>query len=800
MQIKFLLVSAVILLVLTNNQPATAQLTLPAGFSQVLVAPGITAPTTMAVAPDGRFFIAQQNGVLKVLKHDTLLSQPFITLNVNIDGERGLLGVVCDPDFATNQYIYLCYSVPTGEFNRVSRFTASGDTVVPGSEFVLLDLDTLIANYHGGGHLDFGPDGKLYIAAGDNGRSWKSQDLNSYLGKILRINKDGSTPVDNPFFGIAKTERIWAYGFRNPFTYSFEPGTGRAFVDDVGDTTWEEINDMTLGGGNYGWPHAEGFSSDTSYDNPFFAYHHGPAIDQGCAITGGTFFNPDTTNYPAIYRDHYFYIDYCGNYINMISLTTPPVWSNFGTNIANYSVGLMTGPDGNLYFLSRNNEALYKIAYTTVPSPVVVNQPQSQTISVNYPVTFSVSASGTPPFSYQWRKDTTILPNDTLSSLTIPAVAFSDSGDYNVIVMNAFGSDTSNNAHLTVTSNQPPHGVINLPLPNTYYTAGDIITFDGSATDPEDGVLQDSAFAWAVVFHHEQHVHPGPNAGSGIHSGTFPIANVGEISPDVFYRLYLIVHDSQGAIDSQYVDLLPRLSQMIITTQPPGLSLNLDGQPMISPDTVIGVEGMYRMIEAPVSQSYGQTTMVFTHWSNGGPLTQTFTTPVNDSSWTAYYDSLQLSYTLANDTLLCTTDTLVLDAGSNYSTYAWTDGSVNEFLYLYSSVADTITVGVTVTDSNGAAGNDSVTVIFDVCNATQQLPIGAISIYPVPSTGEITVGEVREDYFLSVIDLTGRPLVNREFVPANKSRKIHLQPGIYSLVFSTKNDVVLYRKNVVVIR
>ena len=165
MQIKSFPIVAALLIVFAISNLTNAQISFPAGFNQVLVAPGIIGATTMANAPDGRFFIAQQNGLLLVVKNNTLLSKPFISLNVNTNGERGLLGVAFDPAFTTNQYIYLCYTIANGDFNRVSRFTASGDTVVPGSEVIIIELDSLIANYHGGGHLQFGPDGKLYIAA-----------------------------------------------------------------------------------------------------------------------------------------------------------------------------------------------------------------------------------------------------------------------------------------------------------------------------------------------------------------------------------------------------------------------------------------------------------------------------------------------------------------------------------------------------------------------------------------------------------------------------------------------------------
>ncbi|MBK6840360.1 MAG: PQQ-dependent sugar dehydrogenase [Bacteroidetes bacterium] len=799
MQIKSLLIISTFLMSLFTSTLSNAQVILPSGFNEVLVAPGITGPTTMSMSPDGRFFIAQQNGLLRVVKNDTLLAQPFIALNVNIDGERGLLGVVCDPNFAVNQYIYLCYSVPNGAFNRVSRFTASGDTVVPGSEVVVIDLDTLIANYHGGGHLDFGPDGKLYIAAGENGRPLLSQNLDSYLGKILRINSDGTVPTDNPFPGPAKRQRVGAYGLRNPFTFSFQPNTGRMFLNDVGEITWEEINDATVGGHNFGWPSAEGFSTDTAFENPYFDYIHGTLAGQGCAITGGAFFNPSTTDYPVAYQDKYYYIDYCGNWIDMITLNGSPVRSNFASNIANYAVGLLAGIDGNLYYLSRNNEALYKIAYSNVSTPIVVNQPLSQTISVGFPVTFTVTASGASPLSYQWRKGTVDILGETATSFTIPSVAFSDSGNYNVVVTNSFGDTTSLDAHLTVIADQPPQGVINLPAPNSFYRAGDVISFDGTASDPEDGVLPDSMFNWVVEFHHDTHVHPGPLAGSGIHSGTFTIPNTGETSTIVYYRLYLIVHDSNGLIDSTHVDLFPRLSTFTLNTQPQGLSIDLDGQPHLTPYIVSSIEGMYRTINAPYTQNLGQTPVYFTNWNNGGTQSQTFTTPLNDTAWTAIYDSLQLAYSLGPDTLICTTDTFVLDAGSNYTTFAWTDGSVNELLSLHSSVADTIAIGVTVTDANGLTGNDSINVIFDICSGVGTNQIEGISIYPVPSTGDVTISSLKENYLLRVVDMTGKIIIQDELVSANHTRKLHLQVGIYSIILTTPDHRLLYRKNVAVL-
>ncbi|HKG69972.1 MAG TPA: PQQ-dependent sugar dehydrogenase [Segetibacter sp.] len=266
--------------------------TLPDGFSQVLVANGISNPTLMSFAPDGRLFVAQQSGALRVIKNGVLLSKPFIKLTVNSSGERGLLGIAFDPAFSSNSYIYLYYTVSSGSNNRISRFTASGDIVIPGSERVILNLDPLSsATNHNGGTMQFGKDGKLYIGVGDNANSANAQNLDTYHGKILRINSDGSVPAGNPYTtGSAQRQRVWEFGMRNPFTLAIQPVTGRIFVNDVGQNTWEEVNDCTTGGLNYGWPLAEGLSTDSRYTNPIYTYGHGSGIGLGCSISGGTFF------------------------------------------------------------------------------------------------------------------------------------------------------------------------------------------------------------------------------------------------------------------------------------------------------------------------------------------------------------------------------------------------------------------------------------------------------------------------------------------------------------------------------
>jgi glucose/arabinose dehydrogenase len=342
----------------------------PPDFSQVQVANGLTNPTFIAFSPDGRIFVSEQGGSLRIIKNGSLLPAPFLTLSVNSSGERGLLGVAFDPDFVSNNFIYVYYTATTPVIhNRISRFTANGDLVVAGSELIVLDLDPLsAATNHNGGSMEFGPDGKLYIGVGENANPANSQNLDTYLGKVLRINSDGTVPAGNPFTtGSNQRLRIWAYGLRNPFTITFDPHTGKLYINDVGQNTWEEINEGTTGGNNYGWPAAEGISSNPAFTNPIHSYIHTGSGETGCAITGGTFFNPAGTNYPASYTGNYFFIDLCSNWIYRLSFAGNAVTSiNFATGIAGSPVSLVTGNDGNLYFISRNDNAVYKIIYTPV--------------------------------------------------------------------------------------------------------------------------------------------------------------------------------------------------------------------------------------------------------------------------------------------------------------------------------------------------------------------------------------------------------------------------------------------------
>ena len=620
--------------------PLSAQY--PAGFSQVLVANGISNPTVMAFSPDGRIFVAQQNGVLRIIKNNVLLGTPFISLSVNSSGERGLIGITFDPNFASNQYVYLYYTVSSGSNNRISRFTANGDVALAGSEVVILNLDPLSgATNHNGGTMEFGPDGKLYVGIGENANTSFSQNLDTYHGKVIRINADGTIPVGNPYpTGTLQRRSLWSTGLRNPYTLNFQPGTGKLFVNDVGQSTWEEINDATNPGLNFGWPATEGATSNPLYTSPVYAYQHGGGLNRGCAITGGAFFNPSSTNYPSQYIGLYFYIDFCNNWIDQLTFNgSTATRSNFAANIAGSPVGIVTGTDGNIYFLSRSNNAVYKIIYTTSTSPTITAQPQSISVSQGSTATFSITATGTATLAYQWRKNNVDISGANAASFSISNTSTADNGNYSVFVSNGSGNATSNNAVLSVTTaNTAPNASIFLPGTGNTYAGSDVVIYEGSGFDVEDGNLPPSAYTWNVKFFHDQHNHPGPIIASGVSSGTFTIPNSGETATNVFYRIYLTVTDSQGASNSDSVDVAPRLSNLNFATNPTGLRILLDGQPVLTPTSIASVEGIIRTIGVEPQQTVSNgLTYNFLSWSNAGAQSQTFATPMADLNLTANF-------------------------------------------------------------------------------------------------------------------------------------------------------------------
>jgi glucose/arabinose dehydrogenase len=319
--------------------------------------------TAFVQSSDGRIFVAEQGGRVRVVKNGRLLALPFVSLSVDDHGERGLIGITLHPDFPATPYVYVHYTTRNGGVhNRISRFAALGDITL-GFEERLVDLPELSnATNHNGGALHFGADGKLYVGVGDNANRDQAPDLSSPFGKLLRFNADGSIPGDNPFHasqtGLARA--IWAYGLRNPFTFAVQPGTGRLYINDVGEDTWEEIN-LGTAGANFGWPATEGPTGAAGVTAPLFAYRHVPASPPGsgtggfflgASIAGGAFYPSSGGSFPAGYRGNYFFGDYVNRFVGRLDAANGNAAYAFAT-LQDNPVDVLVGQDGALYVLTR---------------------------------------------------------------------------------------------------------------------------------------------------------------------------------------------------------------------------------------------------------------------------------------------------------------------------------------------------------------------------------------------------------------------------------------------------------------
>jgi len=633
--------------------PVSAASFVDTKFQEELYASGLYWPTAMAFAPDGRLFVTEQIGRLRIIKNlngtPTLLPTPFLTVPVDTTAERGLLGVAFDPNFQTNNYVYVYYTAKTPTIhNRVSRFTAAGDVALAGSETVLLDMPTLSASHHNGGAMHFGPDGKLYIAVGENKVSTSAQSLGTLLGKVLRLNPDGSIPADNPFYhtttGINRA--IWAYGLRNPFRFSIQPGTGRIFINDVGENQWEEINEG-VAGANYGWPVVQGPTTNSAYRSPLYAYGHGRSDTLGCAITGGVFYNPPVAQFPAEYAGDYFFTDFCSGWIRRYDLASKTA-TIFARGLI-YPVDLTVGTDGSLYYLARGSGTttgvVHRIRYTGVHAPTIATHPDDEQVSDGQTATFSVVATGTPPLRYQWERDNGTgfvpIPGANGAGYSLTATAADNGARFRCIVSNNAGSTASNPATLSVLVGSPPVATIIEPAAGTFYTAGTAITLRGAGSDAEDGVLTDpAAFTWWIDFHHgtgaAAHTHPALPETTGT-TIAYTIPDNNETATDVFYRLYLRVRDSDGQTHTTFRDLLPRTTRLTFQTDPPGLKVQLDGLAETTPLVVDSVVGVVRTLDVASPQTLGGVNYEFVNWSDGGAAYHTIVTPADATTYTATF-------------------------------------------------------------------------------------------------------------------------------------------------------------------
>jgi len=241
-----------------------------------VVARGLVTPWSIAVAPDGRLFVTERRGRVRVIVRDSLVEQPWATLPA-LDAtaqraETGLMGLTLDPNFAENPYVYVCYTERKDDGAVVNRVARLRERDGHGGDVEVL-LDGIPANlYHDGCRLKVGPDSKLYITTGDAYLNAPAQDQSSLAGKVLRVNLDGSVPADNPTPGSP----VWSLGHRNPQGLAWDPRTRLAVLVEHGSGAGDEINILERGA-NYGWPTEQGAVAKPAFRNPALVLHAAPA-------------------------------------------------------------------------------------------------------------------------------------------------------------------------------------------------------------------------------------------------------------------------------------------------------------------------------------------------------------------------------------------------------------------------------------------------------------------------------------------------------------------------------------------
>ncbi len=438
---RWLILTTAAMLALGGLVPAVspvsvASAAVPSGFTDTLVTT-VSSPTTVVGLPDGRVVVLSKGGAVRIIDQAGALLPAAITFGGTCtNSEQGLLGFATDPAFSVNGFVYIyrtrsvgvSVAIPSGCVNRVSRFTMAGNSIIGGSEVVLVDNLPTNPGNHNGGDLEVGNDGFLYISVGDgacnartqatscdNGQNTAAQDLSLLNGKILRVDRNtGFAPPSNPLTGFpgatdcrmrggnAATPTTWckeiyAWGLRNPYRFAFDTNTGttRFNINDVGQNKREEV-DLGQAGANYGWPAREGIcaqsangtpcaspTSDTDSRTvtycrptgtnvcvqPILDYPHNPSTG-GDVITGAAFV-PNGA-WPTEYDGGYFLADADpGKVVFRAANGTANFVEPFLASAGYVSdLNFVLGPTGwALWYVNAGNGQVRKITYNTAAAP-----------------------------------------------------------------------------------------------------------------------------------------------------------------------------------------------------------------------------------------------------------------------------------------------------------------------------------------------------------------------------------------------------------------------------------------------
>jgi glucose/arabinose dehydrogenase len=673
-----------------------AVLGLPVGFHERIIASNFTLPTSFATAPDGRIFVVQKTGQLKVVPKGALTSKLVLDFSdhVNTYVDRGVLGVALDRDFASNGYVYMYYvyehdsAHPTGvKTARLVRVKVGTDNKVANSiapETVILGSLTPLPNAtdacpvtgnradcipsdsysHNGGAIRVASDATLWLAIGDANVDRKEDilyrpyDETSFAGKIVHIDRNGNGLAGHPFCPATTDlsftcSKIYAKGFRNPFRITLRASGKGPVVGDVGDGRKEEI-DLTKTGGNYGWPCYEG---DEHYVNlqyrqrclteyekegtasadlmPVYAYAR-PAAGEGAAVMAGPTYTG--TLYPAPYNQGIYFGDYVQGWLKRLVVDANDNFVSVDTfaSAGWDGVDLQMLPSGELAYLLLAPHTLNAITYSATNAPPIA----SATSDVTYgplPLTVQFNGSGSSdPDNDAMAFDWNFGDGSAHSTAVSPTHTYTGAGRFTVTLRVTDSNGAIAQAQLSIfPGDTPPVVQLTTPANNSLYRDGVTVDLSGSANDPEDGRLTGGSLTWDVLLHHNTHVHPF-SLPSGENSSFSPLT---DHDSDSYYTITLVATDSVGLSASKTINIYPETVQLTLASDPPGIVLSYGGQSYTAPVTRASAIGYQTSLGAPATVVLSGTTFTFIGWSDGGAQTHSITVPATNVTYTARYSS-----------------------------------------------------------------------------------------------------------------------------------------------------------------
>lgn len=669
---------------------ARADLDLPDRFAEITVAQGLADPTALAYAPDGRMFVAEKSGRVRVVRADgSLAPAPVIDISDHVatQGDRGLLGIAVDAAFTTNRYVYLLYTYDddpahpaAAKTARLTRIEVRQDNTVANPsapETVLLgttgaapcpapvntsDCIPSTSDSHSIGTVRADPDGTLWVGSGDGAQYYYRDsdallafDEQSMAGKILHVDRDGRGLPGHPFC-LDETDlsmvctKLYAKGFRNPFRFHLRPGA-TPVVGDVGWTTSEEL-DFVEAGRSYGWPCYEGVDQTPDYKElaecqalyadppsqtpPVYHYERPGGGDR--AIMAGPQYT--ATQYPAAYRNAWFFADYGAGWIKAYDLVAGQP-ANVRTFAASgfSGVDLETTPEGDLVYVnfgdgSANSGSVRRIVFGNAPPPAVAHAtptsgPSPLTVQLSADV--SVDPDGD-DVTYAWdfdRDGSSDAGTRTASHVyTTPGVHTAA-----LTVRDAHGLESHDTVTIAV-DDAPPVAAIEAPVDSSLFRHGTPISLRGSALDAVDGDLTGNSLRWRVVLHHGHHIHLAASDLRGAEQSFVP---PGDHDADSFYEIQFTATDSRGLEDTETVVIRPETIALSLGSSPPGATLSYSGREYLAPVTLTSAIGYRPSVSAPEVLTVGGTSYVFDSWSDGGARSHQLVIPAEDLTLSARY-------------------------------------------------------------------------------------------------------------------------------------------------------------------